>query len=464
MTEVNVVYPSELTLEHFNGNRSKYIYFLEKICIPEVIESAANIYESEREIKLERISICSKLLEYDLNLEIIEERDALERSIAIIDGLNEVETTGLTVDQERFKIVAKNKHRNDFNRYKSFVELNLNRKKSRGIEEDKAFPEHMLITKPMDEGDAILVKLVHDLGDMFLKNQEFGLDYYLSMRIRHGRLMGVSRGPLERRKLVTKYSEQEGKYIDNEYWYHKYESIFDFDSLRKLNTSLSEFSREFDELIKNFKDNQIQVKSDDKPDGIFMIKITQGGLSVFKEAIKSDTSIDEFLTTIVEYFLILVENSSKEVKAFIESNIKKKINTEIYRLQSSLDELVRKNNVYLNPMSSEIASARTELNKTLDDISSWFNISSENQTSIRMYSMNDVIEIALARTNRIYQEFVPSIESEIKENDLKFHSSALALLVDAFNIIFSNIFVHGRSCEPTIRILFNEMYSVNSKI
>ncbi|EJL6463970.1 hypothetical protein NMR75_003903, partial [Vibrio cholerae] len=213
MNEVNVVYPSELTVEHFNGNFDKYLYFLDKICIPDVIGSAANIYDSEREIKLERIAICNKLLDHELNIETIEERDSLERSIAILDGLNEVETAGLTVDQERFKIVAKTKHRNDFNRYKTFVELKLNRKQTRSLEEEKGSGEHALITKPTDEGDTILVKLIHDLGDMFLKNQEFGLDYYLSMRIRHGRLIGVSRGPLERRKLVTKYSEQKDKYL-----------------------------------------------------------------------------------------------------------------------------------------------------------------------------------------------------------------------------------------------------------
>ncbi|WCE30812.1 hypothetical protein [Vibrio sp. SCSIO 43137] len=464
MAEVNVINPSELTLEHFNGNESKYLYFLERICIPEVIGSAANVYNSEREIKLERIAICNTLLEHELNIDIIEERDGLERSIAILDGLNEVEIAGLTVDQERFKIVAKTKHRNDFNRYKSFVELMLNRKQARNGDEDKGVGEHILITKPMDEGDTILVKLIHDLGDMFLKNQEFGLDYYLSMRIRHGRLIGVSRGPLERRKLVTKYSEQHEKYLDNEYWYDKYKDHFDTDSLIELNKLLLNFSDKFDKLIKSFKDNQIQVRSDDKPHGMFSIKITQGGLDILKETIKPQTSMDDFLMTIIEYFLILVERSSKEVKFFIESNLKKNINYELYHLQSSIDTLVKKNNLYINPMSSEIASVRTELSKTLDDISAWFDISSENKTSIRTYSMEDVLEISLARTKRIYQEFFPNVVSDIKITDLKFHSSALALLVDVFNIVFSNIYVHGRNNEPVIDVLFNNTHSIDSRV
>ncbi|ELB2166863.1 hypothetical protein QNZ92_003483 [Vibrio parahaemolyticus] len=464
MNSVNVIYPSELTIKHFNNHNEKYLYFLEKICIPEIISSEASLYSSEREIKLERISICNKLLEHELNINIIEERDGLERSIAIIDGLNEVETGGLTVDQERFKIVAKSKHRNDFNRYKSFVELKLNRKSTRILEEDQSSGEHALITKPMDEGDAILVKLIHDLGDMFLKNQEFGLDYYLSMRIRHGRLIGVSRGPLERRKLVTKYSEQKRNYLDNEYWHDKYKDLLSFDSLTELNQLLSDFSHNFDKLMKNFKDSQIQIRSDDKPDGFFSIQITQGGLDVLKETIKSETTIDDFLITIIEYFLLLVKHSSEEAKYFIEKKLKQNINYEIYHLQSSINGLVTKNKCYINPMSSEIASARTELSKTLDDISTWFDISSDSQTSIRMYSMEDVVEISLARTKRIYQEFHPETISETRIEDLTFHSSALALLVDAFNIIFSNIFVHGNENNPTINIVFNKPYSVESKI
>ncbi|WDG10302.1 hypothetical protein PUN50_23295 [Vibrio campbellii] len=463
MNEVNVVYPSELTVEHFNGNSNKYIYFMEKICIPEVIGSAANLYDSEREIKLERISICNKLLEQELDIDVIEERDSLERSIAILDGLNEVESAGLTVDQERFKIVAKNRYRNDFNRYKSFVELKLNRKQNNNPDEDKGSGEHALITKPMDEGDTILVKLIHDLGDMFLKNQEFGLDYYLSMRIRHGRLIGVSRGALERRKLVTKYSEQEGKYLDNEYWYHRYIDLFNSESLIELNNHLLEFSYKFDKLIKDFKDNQIQIRSEDKPSGIFSIQITQGGLDVLKDSIKPETSMDDFLATIIEFFLILVDISSKDVKYFIDSKLKNSINYELFHLQSSIESLVKKNKCFINPMSSEIASARTELSNTLDDISAWFDISSENQTSIRMYSMEDVVEISLARTKRIYQEFSPEIITETKIKDLKFHSSALALLVDTFNIIFSNIFVHGQECNPVIKLFFSTPYSTDSK-
>ena len=461
--ESNVTKPSELNTSHFNENYNKYSHFLSNICTPEVIGSDANVYKNERDIKIERISICNKLLEHELNISIIEERDSLERNIAILDGLNEVEIAGLTVDQERFKSIAKNKYSNDFNRYKSFVELMLNKGMNQEGD-DKSPPEHSLITKPIDEGDRILINLIHSLGDMFLKNQEFGLDYYLSMRIRHGRLIGISRGPLERRRLVTKYSDIEGKYLDNEYWFNHYQELLDFESLVELNTLLSKFSQDFDNLVKEFKENQVQIKSDDKPDGFFSIKISHGGLDVLKTSINEGTTIDDFLNVITEYFLILIEKSSQEVKLWLESTFKNEINDCLLNLQTGVENLIKRNKKKSNPISSEIASARTELNQTIDDISSWFDISTEDKTSIRVYTMENVIEISLARTSRIYQDFLPKVKSDIRINDITFHSSALALLVDALTIIFSNIFVHGRNSTPTINIKSKYISTEDSKV
>jgi hypothetical protein len=451
MNDVNVSIPSELSFEHFNGNVGKYLYFLEKICIAEVIESDATNFQSERDIKIERISICNKILETDLRLNIMEERDSLERSIAIHDGLNDIETSGLTVDQERFKAVARKKFNNEFSRFKSFLELGFIREKLNSYDDKNSQIDHALITKPLDEANKILVNLIHDLSHMFLKNQEFGLDYYLSMRIRHGRLIGISRGPLERRKIVTKYSEVDEKYLDNSYWFEKYEPYLCFEELVLLNKSLAKFSYKFDCLMKSFKDNQVQIRADDKPEGLFFIDLYKSSLDLFKKSIKKETTIDDFLVYIIEYFLIAVEASSKNVKIWIDSKLKTEINKELYNLQREIDGLINRS-VSSNLIVSEITSARTEMNNTLNDISGWFDISSENKTSIRTYSMEDVIEISLARTRRIYQEFNPKLTREQSIKDVHFHRSLLALIVDAFSIVLSNIYVHGGDVSPDILI------------
>lgn len=461
MNNVNLNRPSELSLEHFNGDLEKYLYFLEKICVAEVIGSDATNFQGERDIKIERISVCNKILEFELRLKILDERDSLERSIAIFDGLNELEIAGLTVDHERFKAVARKKFTNEFSRFKSFLELSINRQSHRNLEEKSSKIEHVLITKPLDEGDKILVNLIHDLSDMFLKNQEFGLDYYLSMRIRHGRLIGISRGPLERRKIVTKYSDIDQKYLDNSYWFDKYEPFLNFEELAILNKMLTDFSFKFDNLMKSFKDNQVQIRSDDKPNGLYFIEIYQSVLDLFKDTIKPETTIDVFLVEIVELFLLLVEKSSEKVKNWIDSKLKSEINKELYILQREVDSLIKRSTCN-NLIVSEITSARTELNNTLNDISGWFDFSSENKTSIRTYSMEDVVEISLARTKRIYQEFNPKITRTESESikGINFHSSLLALIVDALNIIFSNIYLHGNDFFP--KIFINSKYISNS--
>lgn len=441
--------PSDLNISHFNNDMNKYIFFLREICTPEILESdAVNFYDA-RLIKTERIKVCENLLNQGHDVKLVEEKDTLERNLAIADGLDEVETAGLVVDEERFKSVAKLKFKNDYDRYKSFLELDLTCKSKLTLE-DTVSVESQLITNPLEEGDNILLKLIRDMGDMFLQNQEFGLDYYLSMRVRHGRLMGVARGPLERRKLITKYSDEEKKYLDNRYWLERYKNYLSVDKLKEMNSILCDFSEWFDTEVDNFRTRKVQVLSDEKPEGIFTINYTLTELKLIKNTISSDTTIEHFIDFLVDFFMHKIYISSVAVKKWIAIKLKKSINQRFLNLQSDINSVVSVCTVG-NAIVSDITSARTEMNKVLDDIMTWFDISSDGQKAIRTYSFDNIVDISLSRITRIYQSFSPEIKMEV-EDDFEFHSSVLASMVDAFSIVFSNAIIHGGKDDPLLTI------------
>ncbi|EOC9227722.1 hypothetical protein ACJCFQ_003517 [Enterobacter hormaechei] len=450
MNEVNIRKPSELQLNHFDGNFNLFVFYLKEICTSDILESDAVNFNDTRDIKIERILICEKLLALTNDHQLLMEKEILERDLAISDGLNEVETAGLIVDEVRFKSVAKIKFKNEYERYKSFLELEKGWKSSIAIEE-RTSHESSLITKPVDEGDSILLKLIHDMGEMFLKNQEFGLDYYLSMRVRHGRLIGVARGPLERRKLITKFSEDENKYLDNKFWLDKYRDHLSFEELKKLNITLCEFSEWFDSEIEYFRTNQVQVQSDEKPLGMFTITYTRSGLQLIKDTISNDLEIENFIDFIIDYFIHNIYRSSVVVKKWINYELKRRVNQRFFSLQSEVNNIIDRQGVDKS-IVSEITSARTEMYRVLDDIATWFDISSDSKKAIRTYTLENIIDISLSRTNRVYQSFSPSLKLDIKIEDLVFHGELLAIMVDALSIVFSNAIIHGKTDSPKLTI------------
>lgn len=457
LKQLDVLKPSELTLEHFDGDQARLCYFLRNICNPFVLEANVFAFKSTRDVTIERILICNTLIDdfelFDMNTE----KEELERSLAVQDGLNEVDNLGLTVDQDRFRRTVSEKFEDTFNRYKTFLGIPEETLKTTEI---KLTSSGSSIQKNVSESDSILVSLLDELKDIFLKNHEFGLDYYLSMRIRHGRFIGVCRGPFERRKLITKFSNQNNDYKDNKYWTDALANEADLSKLVSINNNLKSFSKDFDNELKRFVTEIIQIKSSEKQFAAFSIDVSLPVVNLMKENLTVDTSMDDFLTTVLEFFTISLELRSRDIKKSITIDLKERINTRLLKLQKEIESL----HLRERTLKDEITAARTELSFTLEDVAKWFDISRENKLSIRTYTFSDIIDISIARTQRIYQNFIPNVKVSNSENDAEFHSNTLALMVDALTILLSNVKVHGRENHPEIVVSASEWEVKDSSV
>ncbi len=463
MIECGVRKPSELKLIDFKSDYQKYFYFLHKVCSTFNLGQDSLTYKSPREITIERIAICEKLLESESEREdLYDEIEELERQLAIADGIQEVDNVGLTVDQPRFYKEAKNKHLKSFERYKSLKALTLDMTSNNSY--NQSSDENHLFKIPKHEGYSVMVSLLYSLSDIFLKNHEFGLDYYLSMRIRHGRFIGVTRGPLERNRLLTKYSNEAQRYTDNEYWINHYKHKITNESLKTLNSTLEAFSSSIDDELTKFIEQYIQINSDEKTNGIFNIEITNFMVAIIEDSITSDTSMDEYLSYVLEAFVLSLDLCSKHMKDMISQELQYRINNKLYNLQKDVTSLL--NDYSDNALVNNIIAARTDMNNVFGEILTWFDISGENKKSIRTYTFDNIVEIGLARTKRIHQDFTPSLIIKNEKFKSHFHSNILAIMVDAFTILLSNIQEHGelQSPEITVEVINEQRIGHTSKL
>ena len=203
-------HPTDLQRISKKFDRDKLIYFLSNVCVQEVMDVSFDVFKNSREIEEGRIAVCQWLTELcpESNDEYSEEIVALTKYINIQDGLRDVDSSRVYVDVDAIGRWAEKELREPFARYKAFVQAGI----GFGTPEDfeaalKEFAvgvKHALddyLFYPNNEGDSLLWDMIEAVTSEYLTNSDYGLDAYLSMRIRHGSLAGFLRGPLEERSL-----------------------------------------------------------------------------------------------------------------------------------------------------------------------------------------------------------------------------------------------------------------------
>src|SRR5690606_3134080 len=104
----------------------------------------------------------------------------------------------------------------DYSRYGDLASVSINAGQNfDAVLKEIASTTQSTAFSPDDEADAVLFSMLHRLADEFLNNPSFGLDFYLSQRVRHQSFIGLIRGPLEFANLITTRQSETGNYRTN---------------------------------------------------------------------------------------------------------------------------------------------------------------------------------------------------------------------------------------------------------
>lgn len=98
------------------------------------------------------------------------------------------------------------------------------------------------------------------LRDRFLSDPKYGLDFFLSTRIRHGTLVNQIRHEFQAHNLVTNIGEN-NQYKDDEFWTNDMK-LQDDEKKYYVRQCLKQFSASLDAYIFRLKDEVIQIKTE----------------------------------------------------------------------------------------------------------------------------------------------------------------------------------------------------------
>lgn len=404
--------------------------------------SLQRVFKNSDEVIDERILICKNLYDYYKDKRFLDEASSLSKLQTINGLVQQVDESKIYVDTESIK----NKELKD-KEFNVLFDIFRNTRDNVTMLENKS-PELFAIlsllqkngnysfalysdgeSKEIDYKYSLFEKLYLEARNKFVYDPKYGLDYYLSTRIRHGTIDNQLRNHLQEYKLVTNIDES-GEYAANIYWIRRLGNGNDCDKI------LKSFSQKADALIYALKDEWIQIKTeevDSKPNAVFdfslsklsgrinelMLKCGQVDFDVCTALIFDD--LWEYTEECLSQMREVLEETHGQMRSLLDE-----LNTRISELPS--------NTAALNEFKDSVTLCKTQLQTDFQKVQGWF---LRKDVSTFDFSILQAFDASLSAINRINQGQL-RIHKEINSPSL-FNGHYFGAMHDLFHDILKNV-------------------------
>ena len=438
------------------------ILFLAHVCVPGICFHSV-YFDSTDELEEERITICQKLIEIDTenSAEYSREIGELTQNSVVRQGIRQVEESKIYVDINGIKESGQQILNENFRRYQEFASLsdkeevaflNLNSALlgeilgGRQLTSDARTASLadtttiQLMTK-VKPGYKLFTEFFYEIRDRFISSNEHGLDSYLSVRIRHGTLLGHLRRQFDSEQLVTKKQASSDKeYQPNIFWKEKLE-VEDKQESEELQVEFSEFSKNIDNIINRLRDKLLQIKTEQKNiDGLFNYIFEEYELGIFyNKEITPSMTFDEITNSIFDLLWKRTEYNLKYIRKAISNDLLNEFLQCLKTLEHNIKSMLP-NNSHTAELSSSVATCRTNIQNELSNMSRWFTLSQGKL--IHKFNFQLAIDTSVKIINNIYPNaiFEPHISVSSK---IDFDGKHFPAFIDILMILFNNIITHS---------------------
>lgn len=447
--------PSELARNVTGFPLRELIYFLQMICIPEIMDVSFQTFKTSRDLENERIDVCALLSQIDPNNSGVysEEIKEITKVINLREGLRDVDKSRVHVNLEALISWAQSELKENFQRYKVLAGIHPNQSEPDEIEsamrEAAAGQRHALdkyIYYPSGEGDALLLEIFETIKNEYMLNPDFGLDAYLSMRIRHGSLAGHLRGPLEESHLLVPKGKAAKRFAGG---LEFDEAGLSPNEIATIESCFVEFSVAYDAIIDDVAKTQLQIRRPEKPFGLFSMEALPLIIYWVRSRIHPETEFNEFLRDVLAAIEVIRNRDLESVRRYLTEDVKSRVEAAFDALRQSLEAKVN-SNLY-NLINSLIASVLPDVQAAIDRVVDWF-ATDQAQQIAALRSVEQIVDIAIEATKNARRGFNPKIDRKIEDFGLQ----SQGVLLEFTDILFTaldNVYRHSEAGDqPWVRI------------
>jgi len=460
-------YPKEIETIISDLDNKKAIYFLKHICKQEVFDSSY-LFENQDELDNERIEVCSILtrLDEDNFEEYINEISEISRHILIRKGIKQIDESKIYVDVKGIKKSLEKDIRESFERSMNLLNLSLDQIVKLDLDSDNVIVPYYgksIETNKVEFKESNIkitsysrfeqfTDMFKKIRDKFIASNEFGIDTYLSMRIRHGTLLGEIRSVFENYYLITKKEDTSNKYKENTYWLRGNFENKDTTTKEKFNYVLSEFSRNIDSISDDLKNKKLQIRTENKSsDSLFDYSFdTNELLRVFTDKIAAIDNFEVFFEEIINILWERTENNLTNIREIISVSIKDQFVGLLNEMLHNIESLINKaDNPEIYELIRNITSCQTDIKTELDKISEWFKRT--NSKTINEFYIDLPIDATLITLKRLFKDYNLLEPTIINNCDIKFEGENFPHFTYIMQNLFHNILEHSKlSCKDLL--------------
>lgn len=417
------------------------LYFMDKVLDNNTLDLMPIFYETSEEVMRDRIKICQKLKAVTNDKKYGHEINYLITEIGIQGFLEQVESSKIDVDELLLKRYELDNARDFFNVYLK-IDPKIQIMADSGILKG-LFPKEMNVAEsnkdkknivPISYKQVLFSTFILLLRESFLLNDNAGLDYYLSSRVRHGTIKNQLRHYLQQVGLTTRKNAM-GHYDLNVDWVEKKLGLEGEAYTKALEIFLS-FSQRVDDILLNLKDHKIQVKTEvynKDIDACFDLSLEHLQEGIYKLYQEDYTVFSTVVDAAFSFFWERVEACFLYAKQAIRE-ARRQLDDELDKLNNQIVELVGDDVAAISKFKDTITSCKTQLQRDCKTVSNWFK---RSQTPNKPFTM---AELANASVRGINQYCNSKVDAELNiTSDSKISGRTIGHFYTMFHDILNNI-------------------------
>jgi hypothetical protein len=422
------------------------IYYLRHLCTSDIL-GESDRFLSVRALEEERIRVCQALSDMDAtNAEdYLSEIKSITRWLVIYDGFRSIEKSKIYVDigslkqelisslaPEYDRMLALRRERNALGDVNELIGRDMAKYR------DDEIITNVLLRYAFDDPQKILSVILTHIQAEYASNSRFGLDVYLSTRIRHGTLKGYLRSPLEDANLACQRSGTE--YKDQEYWVERIATVSGSPEAHLLK-AIREFSAFIDDEISQINSSYLRLQSKENPNGWFVIPVLESDISAITSYLENNSpDVAEFISGVLDVLNHRLGITLVHVQNQLYRLVRAGWLEQFARLRSAATNTA--SDVLRSEFEAAVASAQVASDLAISRVAQWFTLSTAKENPD--YTIEFALEIAARSIDNCFGSQVLSILMSEAEGPM-LQGRTLASLVDVFFILFENIVRHSRS-------------------
>ena len=441
--------PSQLDWSGTNLPHHVVVYFLYRVCSFDVLDILRELRGS-RQVLNERVGIYSRLqvIDPDNRSAYTSELAEVQAEISFSDGQLIVDSSRIYVETPQLTHWAKANLAEDYSRYLDLAELDIEHSRPFDVllgEIKKKQRDSAVPFAAESEADILLYSILLRLRDEFLTNSAFGLDFFLSKRIRHQSFVGSIRAPLELEELITNRSSEGAEYKPNYKWVNKL-AVNSSAPREALLSAFEDFSAAFDRELIEAKNRRLQIQGRENANGLIFLNLTANVVELTKALTRIDRSFDGFLDAAIALMWLGLEPALALTRSFIREELKNRLIGSIDDLRTKVRDALGNSREFLE-FDANIGRRSNEVQVRLDECADWFshtNLDFAEQT----FALDDAVGMAQTFALNCLPGFEPIIEQAQTDHGTRITAPSLVHLHDLILIALQNAKDHSGLKNP----------------